>query len=134
MDGGILNSERGLVERILSGAAYHLHRLHRRMISAALDAGILLQSAGYVREMRIWVALSGESAICKTRDFGRKSDQIRDFRMFRVAKREKNSRRCLEFARFFRGTIFALPSVALTISSPETNSACPQAKAGLLEP
>ncbi len=50
-----MNSERGLVERILSGATHRLlHRLHRRMISAALGAGTLLQFLAWVREMRIW--------------------------------------------------------------------------------
>jgi hypothetical protein len=50
VDGGILNSERGLVERILSGAACHPHRC---MVSAALGAGILPQFSACICEMRI---------------------------------------------------------------------------------
>jgi hypothetical protein len=50
VDGGSLNSECGLVERILSRAVYHLHR---RMISTALGGFFLAQSAGCIREMRI---------------------------------------------------------------------------------
>ena len=45
-----MNSECGPVERILSRAAYHLHR---RMISTALGGFFLAQSAGCIREMRI---------------------------------------------------------------------------------
>ncbi|HEY9157642.1 hypothetical protein [Candidatus Binatus sp.] len=43
MDGGILSCERGLVERIASGAAYHLHR---RKINTVLGAVFLAHSAG----------------------------------------------------------------------------------------
>jgi hypothetical protein len=87
VDGAVLNSERGLVERILSRAAYHLHR---RMISAALGAGISPQLSACIREMRIFgIASSGAVATCKTRIFGPKSGRIRYFRMFRVAEREK---------------------------------------------
>jgi hypothetical protein len=52
--------------------------------------------------------------------------------MFRVAKREKNLTPMLEFARFFQGTMFASPPVTLTISSPETNSVCPEQRPGYL--
>jgi hypothetical protein len=48
-----LNSERGFAERIVADAPYHLHRLHRRMIGAALGAGILPQFSACTREMRI---------------------------------------------------------------------------------
>jgi len=55
VDGGALNSERGLAECIPSRATHRLlHRLLRRMISAALGAGTLLQFSAWVREMRIW--------------------------------------------------------------------------------
>jgi hypothetical protein len=54
VDSGSLNSERGLIERIVSGAPYHLHRLHRRMIDAALGAGLLAQFSACIREMRIF--------------------------------------------------------------------------------
>ncbi|MGB8414308.1 MAG: hypothetical protein WCE23_15940 [Candidatus Binatus sp.] len=53
MDSGSLNSERGLVERIVSGAPYHRHRLHRRMIGTALGAVFLAQFSARIREMRI---------------------------------------------------------------------------------
>ena len=101
MDGGILNSERGLVERI---AACHPHRC---MVSAALGAGILPQFSACICEMRILGSRPAVGvATCKTRNFGRKSCRIRDFRMFRrmflVAQREKSDRDALTLLSFFK--------------------------------
>jgi hypothetical protein len=53
VDSGSLNSERGLVERIVPGTPHHLHRPPRRMIDPALGAGILVQFSACTREMRI---------------------------------------------------------------------------------
>ena len=49
-------------------------------------------------------------------------------------KEKKSDGDALNLPRFFQGTMFASIPVALTISSPETNSVDPQAKAGLPEP
>jgi hypothetical protein len=132
VDGAVLNSERRLVERIASGAAYHLHR---RMISPALAAVILPQFSAYIREMRI---LRSHPAVklqfAKLALLAGKVVEFGTFGCSESQKEKKSDGDALNLPRVFQGTMFAPIPVALTISSPETNSVCPQAKAGLPEP
>jgi hypothetical protein len=139
VDGVILNSERGLAERILSRAAYHLNR---RTICPALDAGILPQLSACVRElsacvreMRILGSHPGmRLQFAKLALLAGKVLELEIFGYPESQKEKKSHGDTLNLPRFFQGTMFAPIPVALTISSPETNSVCPQAKAGLLEP
>ena len=80
------------------------------------------------------IACGSSVATCKTHDFHGKVAKFETLSGPASQKEKKISNSALDLLRFFRGTSFAIQLVALTISSPETNSVCPQAKAGLLEP
>ena len=72
------------------------------------------------------IACSGAVATCKTIDLRRKMAQFDTFKGVASQKEKKIGRRALNLSRFFRGTIFASPLAALTISSPETQRVSPK--------
>jgi hypothetical protein len=105
------------------------------MIHPARHAVSMQHIRGTPRETRrSYDRIHAFLATCKTRDFREKVDEFGILAGDASQKEKKWSDDALILSRFFRGTMFASFPLALTISSPETNSACPQAKAGLLAP
>ena len=98
------------------------HHACRRMTRTAPHAVIMRQSA---RCENCRVASSVEIATCKSDDFPEKWPNSTPTAYLGSQKEKKISSAVQDSSRFFRGTSFALVSVALTISSPETQRLSP---------
>ena len=98
------------------------HHACRRMARTAPDAVIGQHSAGCER---FHVASGVQIATCKTDDFPEKWPNSTPSACPGSQKEKKISDAMQDSSRFFRGTSFALVTVALTISSPETQRLSP---------